>query len=106
MEPKSHDSTGAATDSFDTLISAFKAGKLVELLKGNGLTRATLEELLRPESAVKLKALLTKQVFAGGDDGDRAFPIDIGEAGPRHQPGQSQSRGKLLIYKAKETFNS
>ncbi len=51
--------TSAAAGPLDDLSLAVKEGRLVRLLKGEGLNKGTVEELLRPESALKLKAILT-----------------------------------------------
>lgn len=86
----------AAEDPLALLISEFKAGRLVALLRGEGLTRSTVQELLRPESAAKLQAILTERVFSGHEDrnpGSENQPC-------RFQPGY----GKVLVFKAKETF--
>jgi hypothetical protein len=40
-----------------------RAGRLVPLLKGVGLNRSTIEELLRPESLSALRAILTDHLF-------------------------------------------
>jgi hypothetical protein len=60
MEPPPVDDidTGAAAGPLDELSRAVREGRLVRLLKGEGLTKGTVEELLRPESALKLKAIL------------------------------------------------
>jgi hypothetical protein len=80
--------TAASEDPLGSLISAFEAGRLVALLRGEGLTRSTVQELLRPESAAKLRAILTERVFSGREDRD---------PGPEGQPC------KVLVFKAKET---
>jgi hypothetical protein len=60
MEPPPVDDidTSAAAGLLDELSLAVRDGRLVRLLKGEGLTKRTVEELLRPESALKLKAIL------------------------------------------------
>lgn len=85
----------AAEDPLALLISAFKAGTLVALLRGEGLTRSTVQELLRPESAAKLQAILTERVFSGREDRDP----DPESQPCRFQPGY----GKVLVFKARET---
>jgi hypothetical protein len=88
--------TAAADDPLAVLISAFKAGRLVALLRGEGLTRSTVQELLRPESAAKLRAILTEPVFSGREDRDPR---------PENQPRRFQpGYGKVLVFKAKATF--
>lgn len=51
--------TGTGASLLDELHLAVRDGRLAGLLKGKGLNRSTIEELLRPESALKLKAILT-----------------------------------------------
>jgi uncharacterized surface protein with fasciclin (FAS1) repeats len=67
------------TESLSTLVSAVKAGGLVETLQGDGpftvfaptneafaaLPEGTLEDLLKPENKEKLAAILTYHVVAG-----------------------------------------
>ena len=81
--------TAAAEDLLGSLISEFKAGRLVTLLRGEGLTWSTVQELMRPESAAKLQAILTERVSSRREDRD---------PGPESQPC------KVLVFKAKETF--
>lgn len=103
---KSDDDRATAVDSLKTLFSAFKTGRLVDLLKGNGLTRTTLEELLRPESTAKLKAILTDPVYGEPDGGDRGYPIEPVKPLEGTDLAQFQADcGKVLVYKAKETFS-
>jgi hypothetical protein len=86
----------AAEDPLALLISAFKAGRLVALLRGEGLTRSTVQELLRPESAAKLRAILTERVLSGREDRN---------PDPESQPCRSQpGYGKVLVFNAKETL--
>lgn len=90
------DGTAAAEDPLALLISAVHESRLVSLLRGEGLTRSTVQELLRPESAVKLRAILTERVFAEREDRD---------PDPESQPGRFQPEdGKVLAFKAKERF--
>ncbi|ADR20374.1 hypothetical protein MATR_20070 [Marivirga tractuosa] len=67
------------TESLSTLVSAVKAGGLVETLQGDGpftvfaptnaafeaLPEGTLEDLLKPENKEKLASILTYHVVAG-----------------------------------------
>ena len=45
------------------LSAVVRAGRLVSLLKGDGLNRDTVEELLRPESRVALRSILFDRLF-------------------------------------------
>lgn len=55
--------TGAVAGRLDELSQAVRAGRLVTLLRGEGLSRSTVEELLRPESLSALKGILTDHLF-------------------------------------------
>jgi uncharacterized surface protein with fasciclin (FAS1) repeats len=85
--------TTAAESQLVELSTALKAGRLVALLKGEGLTRNTVEELLRPGSAAKLRVILTDhlvthEVTRGPD--------------PGHAPGRFPTKGgKVLVFKAR-----
>jgi transforming growth factor-beta-induced protein len=71
--------TLGSSGAFETLVTAVKAAKLVDTLKGSGpftvfaptneafakLPAGTLERLLRPENAEKLKSILTYHVVSG-----------------------------------------
>jgi len=86
--------TAAAESLLVELSTALKAGRLVDLLRGKGLTRNTIEELLRPESAAKLDVILTDHVFTK----DATHGLDPGNA-----PGRHPSKGgKLLVFRARE----
>jgi hypothetical protein len=79
-----------------SLITAAKAGRLVALLRDEGLTGSAIQELLRPESAAKLRAVLNESVFSARDGRT---------ASPESQPARLQPRaGKVLVFKARETF--
>jgi len=39
-----------------------RSGRLVRLLKGEGLSKSTVEELLRPESLLALRGILTDRL--------------------------------------------
>jgi hypothetical protein len=85
--------TGAAESLLVELSTALKAGRLVELLRGKGLTRHTIEELMRPESAAKLKVMMTDNLFT-----------TEATHGPGHAPGPIPSEGgKVLVFKARKT---
>jgi hypothetical protein len=67
-----------------------EVARLVALLRGEGLTGSTVKELLKPESAAKLRRILT----------DRAFPErEERDPGPV-QPEES----KVLVFKKKEAI--
>ncbi len=70
--------------------SAIEVGRLVALLRGEGLSESTLQELLRPESATKLRGMLT----------DHPFPV-LEEQNPG--PVRPES-GKLLAFDAREAM--
>jgi len=78
--PLSDDSDpGASTGPLDALSLATRSARLVRLLKGEGLNRSTVEELLRPESLAVLKAVLTDRPFSGSEHGtheDRCNQVD------------------------------
>jgi len=84
----------AAEDPLAPLISAVKAGRLFALLKGEGLNGTTVRELLRPESAEKLRAVLTEGVFSGRADSK----LDSETRSERVRPDV----GRLLVFKGKE----
>jgi hypothetical protein len=91
-----HLDTTASGDPLASLISAVEAGRLVALLKGEGLTRSTVKELLKPESAERLRSILNRQVFTGRETFN---------AVPGIRPGGLRSGdGKVLVFKAKETY--
>jgi hypothetical protein len=67
---------------------AIEVGRLVALLRGEGLTESTLLELLRLENVAKLRGVLTDSPFAKREDQD---------------PGPvSPENGQLLVFKTKE----
>jgi hypothetical protein len=80
-----------ATRSLLEVSTALAAGRLASLLRGDGLTRETVEELLRPESAAALRSILTDHL--GAPRGTK------GPAPGRHSP---PGGGKLLAFKARE----
>jgi hypothetical protein len=89
MKPPLRDDidTSVTSGLLEELQVAVRAGKLVGLLRGRGLDRSTIEDLLRPESALRLKAILT----------DHLYPeADHGTADCRCQGG------KVLVYRRKE----
>jgi len=88
--------TVAAGDPLASLLSEFRAGRLVALLRGEGLSKSTVQELLQPESAAKLRAILTERVFSEREDRN---------PGPDSQPVRCRpEHGKVLAFRAKETF--
>jgi hypothetical protein len=82
--------TSASAEPRTSSGSAIAIGRLVALLRGEGLTENTLRELLRPGSVTKLRGMLT----------DCPFP------GRREQtPGPVRPEdGKLLAFKAREAM--
>jgi hypothetical protein len=70
MKPPPRDDldTGAVAGPLDELSRAVRSGRLVPLLKGEGLDRNTVEELLRPESLLALRRILTDHLF-GTEEG-------------------------------------
>jgi hypothetical protein len=62
--PPRHDlHTGAVAGRLDELSRVVRSGRLVRLLKGEGLSRNTVDELLRPESLLALRGILTDHLF-------------------------------------------
>lgn len=53
----------AVTGRLDEVSRAVRSGRLVRLLKGEGLSKNTVEELLRPESLLALRGILTDHLF-------------------------------------------
>lgn len=94
MKPPPGDAidTRAAAGLLEDPCSTIRAWRLVQLLKGDGLTRRTIEELLRPESASRLKAVLTDHLFPGAEND------------PGHRPADGSCHGgKVLVFRNKET---
>ena len=80
--------TAAAEEPFTLLNSAVEVGRLVALLRGEGLNKSTILELLRPESAAKLRGILTTRPSSGRES---------------RNPGPVQPEdGKVLVFKARE----
>jgi hypothetical protein len=78
------------------LSAALRAGKLVELLTGKGLAMSSIDELLRPESAAELRALLTLHALPSRD---------ARCSSPEHRPGRLRcGHGELLVFKARKRF--
>lgn len=63
-----------------------RTGRLVELLQGKGLTTETVRELLLPESATRLRTILTHHLSAQRTD---------------RGPGARREPGKVLAYRTK-----
>jgi len=94
-----------AAGRLDELSSALRAGRLAGLLKGEGLTRTTIGELLRPESAARLKAILTDHLSPEWDRGAGKGRHGSEEDDSGHGPADGLCQGgKVLVYRAKETF--
>lgn len=97
MKPPRGDANDpAAADRLEEISEAVEAGRLVELLTSKGLTRSTVDELLRPESAVRLRTILAGHLVRLGGPG-------------RHVAGTSTPRrecegGKVLVFRPKEAI--
>ncbi|MBZ5638071.1 MAG: hypothetical protein LAO51_04850 [Acidobacteriia bacterium] len=75
------------------LSTAVKSGRLVSLLTGNRLTKHTVEELERPESAAKLREILTDHLLS------TQGPLG---PDPESPPCRTPSAGgKVLMFKAR-----
>lgn len=61
-------------DGLTPLIAAIEVGRLAALLRGQGLNRTTVEELLDPGTALKLRVILTEAAFPDGETDARPFP--------------------------------
>jgi hypothetical protein len=62
--PPRHDlHTCAVAGRLDELSVVVRSGRLVRLLKGEGLSKNTVEELLRPESLLALRGILFDRLF-------------------------------------------
>ena len=90
----------AATESLERLAAAVREGRLVGLLKGEGLSRETIAELLRPESRSRLKSILNDHMFPETNHHARGDRCDIRavSSGNGFVDRQCQS-GKLLAFR-------
>jgi hypothetical protein len=62
--PPTHDfDIDEVAGRLDELSRVVRSGRLVRLLKGEGLSRNTVEELLRPESLSALRGILIDHLF-------------------------------------------
>jgi hypothetical protein len=77
------------------LTSAAQTGRLVALLRGEGLSEGTIQELLLPESVAKLQEILDSS----------AFPAHHGRPEGRPAPFHPERR-KVLQFKAKQNLGS
>jgi hypothetical protein len=66
--------TSAVAEPHALSNSEIEIGRLVALLRGEGLTGSTLQELLKPESAAKLRGRLTDRPFPGRE-GRKPVPV-------------------------------
>ena len=57
--PPSDDVEACDSGPLGELYSAVRSGDLVGVLRGEGLTRGTIDQLLRPENAPGLRSILT-----------------------------------------------
>lgn len=83
LPPRDGIDTLPAAGRLGELSSALRAGRLVGLLKGKALTRRTIEELARPESALALKAILTDHLFPESDRVDPPANASLTYSGDR-----------------------
>jgi hypothetical protein len=101
MQPPARDDidTSVAADLLEEIQLAVRAGRLVGLLKGRGLNRRTIDELLRPESALTLKAILTDHLYPEEDHRARAARRNNEEGDPGHASADGPHHGgKVLVY--------
>jgi hypothetical protein len=97
MQPPRGDANDpAAAAQLEEISEAVEAGRLVELLTSKGLTRSTVDELLRPESAVRLRTILAGHLHRPGG---RGRP----EAGTS-TPKRACEGGKVLVFRPKEAI--
>lgn len=78
----------SAGDPLALLVAAVETGRLVALLRGEGLTRNTVAELLEPGSAARLRFMLNRRVFTERESND---------------PDREIRSGEVLVFKARET---
>jgi hypothetical protein len=101
MQPPARDEidTSVTADLLEEIHLAVRAGRLVGILKGKGLNRSTIDELLRPESALTLKAILTDHLYSEEDHRARAVRRNDEEGDPGHTSADGPRRGgKVLVY--------
>lgn len=86
--------TSRTADPLAPLRSTVKTGGLVALLRGEGLTRSTVEDLLRPESTAQLRSMLHMHLYPGGKsiNSESESPSDRCD----------RIGGKLLFFRGKE----
>jgi hypothetical protein len=87
------DTSGAAAGLLDELSLAGRAGRLMTLLKGEGLNRSTVDELLRPEGLSALKAILTDHLFPESEHGTRKDRRNPGFDNPGNRPTDGSGHG-------------
>jgi hypothetical protein len=101
--PRDDIDTRVAEGRLEEIDQAVRSGKLVGLLEGRGLNRSTVEELLRPESALRLKAILTDHLYAEQDNGAPVARRNNEEADPGHGPADGLDQvGTVLVYQKRE----
>ena len=82
----------------DTAHASAEPRRLVDLLRGKGLTKDTLRELLMPDAATNLRAILTHSVAST----QRSRDGRIGSEADR-VPSEA---GKVLAFRSKESPGS
>jgi hypothetical protein len=91
--PREDVDTGVAgAGLLDELSVAVRAGRLVALLKGEGLNQGTVDELLRPESIEALQAILTDHLHPESEHGARNDRRNPGFDNPGNGPAEGSGR--------------
>ena len=93
LPPDDRFDADAAADLLEELATALRSGNLVGLLKGDGMTWGTAEELQWPESVSKLKAILTDHITSADLPGGEC--VDT-----------RRETGKVLTFRRKENCGS
>lgn len=96
--PRGEDPERANARRLEEISSALETGRLVELLRGKGLSKDTVRELLMPDSATNLRAILTHSMSSRQRNGEC-------RAGGEADRGPSEG-GKVLAFKSKESPGS
>lgn len=102
MKPPTRDDidSRATAGLLEEIDLAVRTGRLVGLLKGRGLNKSTIEELLRPESALRLRAILNDLLYLKEDHRARTARRNNEEGDPGHGPAQGLDQGrKVLAYR-------
>ena len=83
----------AAPDLLEELATASRSGKLVDLLRGDGMSWGTAEELQWPESVSRLRAILSDHITSTDSPGGECADTRRGA-------------GKVLEFRRKEDRGS